>query len=598
MLSRLHRPGFGWWLPPLIGALLIGGSLVVTGHGDQRELALVAIYTLVISGLNFSFGYGGELAFGQIAMLAAGAYTTAILNVHGHTDILLALVLSVAAAAVVGFISGIPSIRLSHWSLAITSFFLVLLVPSLIQVFESQTGGLIGLVMPESATLFGSELEWEGFYIFAMVVALIWLVVMRNQILSRRGAGLIAMRESPQLASSLGLSVYRQRMYAYIMGSLPAGAAGCLMAQLNGFVSPDTFTLSLAIAVLAGSVVGGVSSVYGAPLGALILVLGPLQASAFDRYSLLVYGVFLLLVGVLFASGLAGVLRLGTGKLLRRVAPASPVEAALLGDAPALAIPGEQLVVDGIVKSYGGVRALDGAGIVAEPGQITAVMGANGAGKTTLLNAVSGFVAVEDGTVELGGKPLGGQPAHAVARRGVSRTFQTPLIPRGMTVLEVVVSGRVTAGRVGLVSTILRLPSFRSAHRADLEAARAALSFAGLLHLADQDAQSLPLGTRRLLEVARAVAREPNVVLLDEPAAGLDDVALGELDNLLRRTRDAGATIVIVEHNVSFLLGLADQVFVMDLGAVLASGTSEEIRDHPEVVATYLGRRRPTPEVS
>lgn len=601
MLAGLRRPGAGWWIPPLVGVVLILVALVAARQVDQRQIVLIAIYTLVVSGLNLSFGYGGELAFGQITMLAAGCYTTAVLNANGYPDIGLALVASVLMAGVVGVLSGVPAIRLSHWSLAITSFFLVLLLPDVVQLFEAETGGLSGLVMPEEATLFGRSLGRSGFFVLATGLTVAWLAVMRNQIRSRRGAGLIVMRESPQLAASLGLSVYRQRMYAYVMGSLPAGAAGCLLAQLNGFVSPDSFTLSLAIGVLAGSVVGGVASIYGAPLGAAILVLGPLQTAEFERFSLLAYGVFLLLVGALFSAGLAGLLRLGTRRLLGRSAPPPGPELTADRDRPTLSIPGERLVMRQVTKTYGGVRALDGAALTAEPGRVTAVMGANGAGKTTMLNAASGFVPVEAGTIELGGRSLTGLPAHVVARQGMSRTFQTPLIPRDMTVLEVVEAGRVAAGRVGLLATVLRLPSFRRAAAQDRRAALAALSFAGLTHLADQDAQSLPLGTRRLLEVVRAVAREPNVVLLDEPAAGLDDIALRELAKLIGRARDAGATVVVVEHNVPFLLGLADQVVVMDLGRVLATGTPDEVRDHPDVVATYLGRRAPgvtAPEAS
>lgn len=603
MRKRIQEPTWFWWLPLAVGIVVLVVGLFGLGATDQRNLILIAVYTLVISGLNLSFGYGGELAFSQVAMLAAGAYTTAVLDVHGVSDMVLSIPASIVAAGVIGVVTGLPSARLSEWSLAIASFFLVLLIPDVVQIFSSQTGGLIGLSLTNPPSLFGLTLGLPGFLALSIGVTLVWLLIMRNQIVSRRGAGLVVMRESSQLAASLGLSVSRQRMYAYVMGSLPAGAAGALLVQMTGYISPTSFTLTIAIAILAGSVVGGVASVWGAPIGAVILVLGPLQSDALANYSLLAYGVFLVIVGVVFSSGLAGLAKLGWARLAGKLAadtgpenqaqtPAAPAGAAGTVEHQ-LSIPGKRLVVSGIEKSYGGLRALDGAGIVAAPGQVTAVMGANGAGKTTLLNVVSGFVDAQAGEIELGGERLRGLAPHVIARRGISRTFQTPIIPRDMTVLEVVETGRLTAGKIYLIEEILRLPRFRRARRTDRDAALAALHFAGLAHLAEEDANSLPLGTRRLLEVVRAVAREPKVMLLDEPAAGLDDVALRELEALIRRARDAGATIVIVEHNVPFLLGIADQVFVMDQGRVLASGTSDAVRDHPEVVATYLGRRAP-----
>ena len=248
----------------------------------------------------------------------------------------------------------------------------------------------------------------------------------------------------------------------------------------------------------------------------------------------------------------------------------------------------------GLTKSFGGVRALDGVNLTAEPGKITAILGANGAGKTTLLNAVSGFVRADEGTVFLGDRQLSGLSPHQVNRLGVSRTFQTPIIPRTMSGVEVVESGRLGLGRTRLFSPLLRLPQFRRERNEDRRTAMVALSFVGLAAAAQQDAQSLPLGARRLLEVARAVAREPGVMLLDEPAAGLDAEGRSELDSLMCRTRDAGGTVVIVEHNVNFVLGIADHVHVMERGRVLASGTPDEIRINPEVIASYLGANAAT----
>ena len=564
----------------------------LAGHW-QQQLALIAIYTLICSGLNLSFGYAGELALGQVAVFASGAYISAILYQHGVTDILVGFAAAVCLAAVTGLLTGIPGLRLSRWALALVSFFYVLLVPELLKVFESETGGTAGLAGILFPTFFGWPLGTTGFYAVAVVVTLLWMLLLRNLIVSRFGQFLRILAASPTLTESLGGSVYRLRVQAYVIGALPAGLAGVLYTYLTGFVSPDAFTLHLLIALLAATVVGGAASVWGAPVGAAILVLGPLQLKSFEEYSTLAYGVFLIVIGTAFSGGLAGLARKLRARLLPDGEAAAMAEPADKGDKAAaeLSIPGARLVVSGAEKSFAGLRALSGVDLAVEPGTIAAVIGPNGAGKTTLLNLVSGLLSADAGRVELGGRELTGLRAHQVARLGVGRTFQTPVDLGSMSVLEVVESGRFRTGGIGEIPAILRLPKYRRVRRADREAAVAALSFAGLGHAAARDAASLPLGTRRLLEVVRSVAGEPSVLLLDEPAAGLDDSELRELGQLMRRIRDAGGTVVLVEHNVPFVMDVADQVFVMELGRVIASGPPEAVRRDQRVIDSYLGRR-------
>ena len=564
----------------------------------QREIILIAIYTLLCSGLNLSFGYAGELALGQVAVFAAGAYVSAILFNHGYTDILLGFLVAVVIAAIAGLVSGIPGLRLSQWSLALVSFFFVLLIPSLTDIFQGQTGGADGLTGILGPTLFGQQLSNTAFYLTAIIVTLVWMLVFRNLIVSRFGQFLRVLAASPTLTQTLGGSVYRIRIQAYVIGALPAGVAGVLYTYLTGFLSPDAFTFDVLIAILAATVVGGARSVWGAPVGAAILVLGPLQASSFQQYSTAVYGAFLVLVGALFSGGLAGLAHKLMRRLSRRHRTAEP-EAQFDDSADvktALSIPGERLVISGAEKRFAGLTALSGVDLVAEPGAVTAIIGPNGAGKTTLLNLISGLLRADKGRVELADRHLTGLPAHRVSRLGVGRTFQTPIIPDALSVLELIESGRLRHGNTGFLSAILRLPKFYRIRREDRAAAYAALSFAGLRHLADRDAGELPLGTRRLLEVVRSVAGEPNILLLDEPAAGLDDTGLDELRMLIHRTRDAGGTVVLVEHNVPFVMEVADQVFVMELGKVIAAGPPEVVRTNQRVIDSYLGRRGQQPD--
>ncbi|WP_165966490.1 branched-chain amino acid ABC transporter ATP-binding protein/permease [Actinomadura sp. 7K507] len=569
----------------------------------QQQVTLILIYTLICSGLNLSFGYAGELALGQIAVFASGAYISGILYQHGHTDILLGFAVAVCLAALTGLLAGIPGLRLSRWALALVSFFYVLLIPVMVKLFESETGGTEGLAGILFPSLFGQPLDRSGFYIVAVVTTLLWLLLLRNLIVSRFGQHLRILAASPTLTETLGGSVYRLRVQAYVIGALPAGLAGVLYTYLTGYLSPDAFTLHTLIALLAATVVGGAASVWGAPAGAAVLVLGPLQLKSFEEYSTMAYGVFLIVIGTAFSGGLAGLARNVRDRLLPRSGARDDIGDEIEGGGGGGGVdgggdgtrnppvPGKRLAVAGVEKSFAGLRALDGVDLTAEPGTITALIGPNGAGKTTLLNVVSGLTPAGAGRIELDGRGLTGLRAHHVSRLGVARTFQTPVGLGSMSVLEVVESGRFRKGNIGLLAAVLRLPKHYRVRKADREAAVAALSFAGLGHAAGQDAASLPLGTRRLLEVVRSVAGEPSVLLLDEPAAGLDDTELRELGMLMRGIRDAGGTVVLVEHNVPFVMDVADQVFVMELGRVIAAGPPEEVRGDQRVIDSYLGRR-------
>jgi branched-chain amino acid transport system permease protein len=585
--------GHGWTLPLLIAVIVGAAPLLGLNFEWQINVEEIGIYTLIASGVNLSFGYGGELAFGQVAIFAVGAYATAILSSHNVTDLLIVIIVSAICAMVVSAVTGTPGLRLSAWSLGIVSFFTILLVPSVVEIFSGATGGYVGLSGIIDPTLVTVQLGAHAYYIFIIVIVTLWMFGFRNLILSRYGLALRSLSVSPRLAESLGVRTLRLRIVTYMIGGVPAGVAGCLFAYVVTYVEPSIFSFDLAIAVLASSIVGGASSIWGAPIGAALLVLGPLQAASFARYSLFVYGFFLLLVGVLFRGGIAGLgRRLSARPLARFRQAAVPAGPASLGEYESMgagSLPGSRLVVRGVTKSFGGIRAIDGVDLEAAPGFITAIIGANGAGKTTLLNAISGMISVDAGSLRCDDVELAGLSASAVAANGVSRTFQTPLIPQQLSVCDVVKSGRLCRSGLGVFSAVLRLPGYRRLDRDATREALGLLSLAGLADAAEQEAAKLPLGSRRMTEVLRAAVANPRVLLLDEPAAGLDDAALDDLRRLLIVLREAGLTVILVEHNVSFVMQLADWVHVMHLGKVICSGPPDVVRRDPEVIASYLG---------
>ncbi|MGC0367480.1 branched-chain amino acid transport system permease protein [Rhodococcus sp. 27YEA15] len=580
-----------WFLPLVAGLVLVAVPWFGTDPLWVRQLTLIAIYTMLVAGLNITFGYAGMLSLGQVAMFALGAYTTGILMIRGWS-MLSSLAVAVIAAGVVGFVTGLPGLRLGGWGLGMTSFFLVLLIPDITQIFTEQTGGLYGLTAIPAATIGGRVLDKNEFYAVCIIAMVIVLALLRNLMLSSFGNSLRILRRSPVLATSLGLNTNVIKAKAFVISSLPAGLGGGLVVCLDHFIAPTSFTLTLGVLIIAASVLGGSESIYGAFFGVAVIRLGTWQVTAFDKYSLVAYGLFLVVGGVFFSRGIAG---LADQHLSRwRSRPTATAESREQpGPIPAIEvqpIPGGVLEIHGLTKHFQGNQALNDVSITAVPGQVTGLVGANGSGKTTLLNLISGLYRPTSGDVSLAGERLSGRAPHLIARRGVARTFQTPVLPDGMTVLEAVASARYANDAVSIAATILRLPAHRRAERSRAEAARQALRLVGCEDLADQDAAGLALGTRRRVEVARALAADPHLILLDEAASGLDEGEVEELASVIRRVADAGATVLLVEHNFKMVCSVSDRIYVLESGRLLAEGTADEIQANAAVAESYLGQ--------
>ncbi|CAN5203010.1 branched-chain amino acid ABC transporter ATP-binding protein/permease [soil metagenome] len=579
-----------WLIPLAIGLVVLAFPFLGLGAGVLQVVISIALLAMLVLGLNMTFGYGGELALGQTAIYGVGAYFAGYLAVQ-KLDLSVGLIVAVLAAAVIGLITGIPGIRLGAWSLAMVTLFLVLLIPNFVTLLPEFTGGQAGLSGIPLPILFGVKLNTTGFYVLVIVVMILTFALYRNFVSSRHGVALKVMRESPVLARSLGISIPRLKLKAYVLSALPAGAAGALFAYQQGYVSPGSFGFQALIPIIAASVIGGSASIYGALVGAAIMVIGPLSAVGLQEYSMIFFGALLLVAGLFFTGGLAAFANKFIAVRIVDHSALAPDVAAVLADPPKLErIDGKDMLARSIVMDFGGNRALDGVDLDTKQGQITALIGPNGSGKTTLLNIISGFYQPTSGTVSLDGTAMRAKSAHRMAMAGVSRTFQTPVVPKEMTAVDVVASARFSRSRTSIVATMLRLPIARRAQANDRAEGLRLLSLLGIAELADRPASDLPLGTRRLLEVARALAGDPAIVLLDEPASGLDENEVEALGNLIRVLRDAGANIVIVEHNFEMIMGIADQVNVLHLGKIIASGPPSAVRDDPAVVESYLGK--------
>lgn len=580
------------WLVPLLGAALLALGPAIGMSADwQVQVIFVAVLAMVTSGFNLAFGYAGEIALGQVALYAVGTYVGGIMQVHG-ADFAFALVGAAAASMLVAMVISIPGLRLGGWGLAMVSFMLVVAIPDLTEMLPELTGGLNGLVGIPPPILFGVVLSSTQFYLVVLVVAVLWFAVARNFVVTRHGHALRVLRQSPVLAASLGINSARLKLTTYALGGISAGLAGCVLAGQQLFVVPDVFNLQLVIAVVATSVLGGSESVYGAILGAIVIQLGPMRMTAFHDYALVGYGVLLVVCGVFFRGGLARLGRMALDRWDRWRPPAVvPSEIADSGSDP-VELPhrdGLPLTVDSVVKRFGGSVAVDGVSFTARPGRVTGLIGANGSGKTTMLNLIGGYYRPTSGTIRLGEEEIGGRRPHRIARLGVGRTFQTPLIPTSMTALEVVAAARFSGDYVGVLPTVLRLPGFRRVRRADAERGLAAMRVLDIEHLAGIPASSLSLGNRRLVEVARALCATPGLVLLDEPASGLDENEVRDLENAIRAIRANGATVILVEHNFRLICDVSDDIYVLELGKVIADGDADAIRSSAAVARSYLG---------
>lgn len=599
---------------PLLGAvLLVLFGVLSTDQYWLREISLIAVTALVVSGVNLSFGYAGEVQFGQVFMFALGAYVTMALAIRGFNQIVPLLFIGGLAAALVGFFVALPAVRIGGWSLAMASFFLVLTIPDLITILTKYTGGANGLVGIPEPSLFGTTLGENGLYEVSVIAALVWFACYRNLVTSRYGVTFRILRESTVLTRSLGFSTVRLKIIAYALGAFPAGVAGCLFGYISLIIAPSNFGLTLAIGVVAASVLGGIESVYGAAVAAAILQLGPEASLSFADKAPIVYGAFLIVAAVAFRRGLGGFARTAALRLSRKLvgesnaarlvstqgAPAN--EQVHTADASQETLPaqahsvelgpfgGEKLSVSSVSKSFGGVHALRDVSLGAQPGQVTGLIGSNGSGKTTLLNIVCGYAPPDQGSVQFGESTLTGVASHRIAKQGVARTFQTPSIPRGVSVRDVVASGRFQLDRCGVLASILRLPRYWRARRADRRQALSLLSFVGLAHVADEEADSLSLGMRRLIEVTRALCSQPRLLLLDEPASGLSEEEVELLGRIVRAGARGGATVILIEHNFQFVTSVSDTIHVLHLGELVASDTATAIAENPRVIQSYLG---------
>jgi branched-chain amino acid transport system ATP-binding protein len=561
-------------------ALAAVGAMVMRADGYQLfVISLVGLTAIVGIGLNILLGLTGQISLGHVAFYAIGAYVTAILTTKTSFGFWWALPLATLTAGLAGGMLAIPGLRVRGPYLAMITIAFGFVVEQGAAEWSEVTGGWNGISGIPSPRWFGADMSERGttFMVLAFTVAAIALYALLSA--SRWGRAMRALRDSETASQSIGLDPVLIRTTAFALSAAAAGLAGAMFATISNFISPESFPFFQSILFLLVVMVGGAERVMGPVAGALVVVLLPEALSSLAQYRLLFVGVLLLAVLLLAPVGFVGLIgRLFPSRTESRTAQASrDVAAHLRRDGAA------SLSVSGLSVNFGGVRAATDVSFEANPGAITSLIGPNGAGKSTVLNLIGGFYTADSGTVRLGERDVSGLASNRIAQAGLARTYQTAQLFAHMPVIDNVL---VALGRGRLGATSIFTPDRDAESRALAESLLAFVGYHGPLEAL---AGALPHVDKRLVEIARALALAPSVLLLDEPAAGLDEADTERLAQLLTDLARFGILVLLVEHDMTLVMGVSDHVVVLDAGAKIAEGAPRAVAADPAVLKAYLG---------
>jgi branched-chain amino acid transport system permease protein len=623
-------------------ALLVAVPLAVQNVYVLGLLTLLAIYGILLIGLDVSVGYLGQVNLAQAAFLGLGAYTAGIIVTRLHGGIPLACGAATGVGLLLGALLALPSLRLEGPQFALATLSFTALSATALNELEGLTGGAQGLSLVRPP-LFGHLLSAREFYWLCMaLLALVWMG-MRNLLAGQWGRAFEALRDSPIATDAMGVGTYRYKVAGFAFGSALGGLAGALYALNFQYLQPQTYAYELTVVLLMGVVLGGRKSLWGAFVGASLVALLPnllsnrtlfqvisglgflfsiasaargLPRKRLSRFQALapvaatgllvgggflvantedwrkaIFALMLFSVVVGLPDGLMGFAARFLSRLLK-LPPAplpamAPLEQVLPARREGAAVP--LLELRDLKRHFGGVKAVDGLSMTVRAGQVHGLIGPNGSGKSTVVNVVSGLYPPTAGQLLLRGQPLPRGSLFETAGAGVARTFQNLQLFSGLTALEnVMVALRGAYPRSRSLPLVLLGLCHREERRAQADAL-ALLDFVGLREQALTPARDLTYGDQRFLEIARAVARKPEVLILDEPAAGLSHPDIVRQMALIRRVHERGVTIVLIEHHMDVVSGLCDVVSVLDGGKLIAEGTPDEVKRHPQVIAAYLG---------